>query len=181
MCSFAFQDEPHDDDGGGKIKSFQMCLHDAWLSDNILIFVIALSPAPPLSSPQPYWQEDYLISNEFHYDTVGKKSLHHRSNIKRSEGKAYFLTNRFPKSSHIQNLWRMIPSSLALHSIVPKCIPRGFCISFFFSWEIKLLVLITCIGLIQIDFHQIVVFFLKCYLVFKQSLVTFYLLWRSCL
>lgn len=66
------------------ISGFSLaCLHETLLSDNILILVIRiLSPAPPPSPPLPppqlYWQEDYLISNEFHYYTAGKKSLHHQ-------------------------------------------------------------------------------------------------------
>lgn len=60
------------------------CMHETLLSDNILFLVIRiLSPAPPPLPPPPlppqlYWQEDYLISNEFHYYTAGKKSLHHQ-------------------------------------------------------------------------------------------------------
>lgn len=71
--------------GATCISGFSLaCMHETLLSDNILFLVIRiLSPAPPPLPPPPlppqlYWQEDYLISNEFHYYTAGKKSLHHQ-------------------------------------------------------------------------------------------------------
>lgn len=55
-----------------------MLLQKTLFSDKFLILVIfTLSPAPPPPT-RLYWQEDYLISDEFHYDTSGKKSLHHQ-------------------------------------------------------------------------------------------------------